>query len=57
MTQIRAHAIKEKGGSVEPFSYERAVGSHDVLVSTHDATDLIYNPSADPASLHSPPSP
>jgi len=57
MTQISAHAIKEKGGSAEPFSYERAVGSHDVLVRTHDATDLIYNPSADPASLHSPPSP
>ena len=32
MTQIRAHAIKEKSGSAEPFSYERAVGSHDVLV-------------------------
>ncbi len=30
--QIRAHAIKEKGGRAEPFSYERAVGSHDVLV-------------------------
>jgi alcohol/geraniol dehydrogenase (NADP+) len=32
MVQIRAHAIKEKSGSAEPFSYERAVGSHDVLV-------------------------
>jgi hypothetical protein len=32
MMQIRAHAIKEKSGSAEPFSYERAVGSHDVLV-------------------------
>ena len=30
--QIRAHAIKRKGGRAEPFSYERAVGSHDVLV-------------------------
>lgn len=30
--QIRAHAIKEQGGRAEPFSYERAVGSHDVLV-------------------------
>ena len=36
ITQIRAHAIKEKGGRAEPFSYERAVGSHDVLVKiTH----------------------
>ena len=26
MVQIRAHAIKEKSGSAEPFSYERAVG-------------------------------
>ena len=32
MMQIRAHAIKEPGGRAEPFSYERAVGSHDVLV-------------------------
>jgi D-arabinose 1-dehydrogenase-like Zn-dependent alcohol dehydrogenase len=30
--QIRAHAIKEKGGRAEPFSYERTVGRHDVLV-------------------------
>ena len=30
--QIRAHAIKEKGGRAEPFLYERAVGSRDVLV-------------------------
>ena len=30
--QIRAHAIKEKGGRAEAFSYERTVGSHDVLV-------------------------
>lgn len=34
--RIRAHAIKEKGGRAEPFSYERAVGSQDVLVKiTH----------------------
>lgn len=34
--QIRAHAIEVKGGMAEPFSYERAVGSHDVLVKiTH----------------------
>ena len=32
MMQIRAHATKEKSGSAEPFSYERAVGSHAVLV-------------------------
>jgi D-arabinose 1-dehydrogenase-like Zn-dependent alcohol dehydrogenase len=30
--RIKAHAIKEQGGRAEPFSYERAVGSHDVLV-------------------------
>jgi D-arabinose 1-dehydrogenase-like Zn-dependent alcohol dehydrogenase len=30
--QIRALAIKEKGGRAEPFSYERAIGGHDVLV-------------------------
>jgi D-arabinose 1-dehydrogenase-like Zn-dependent alcohol dehydrogenase len=30
--QIRAHAIREKGGSAEPFVYERTVGSRDVLV-------------------------
>ena len=30
--QISAHAIKEKSGRAEPFSYERAIGSHDVLV-------------------------
>ncbi len=30
--QIRAHAIREKGGKAEPFLYERALGSHDVLV-------------------------
>jgi D-arabinose 1-dehydrogenase-like Zn-dependent alcohol dehydrogenase len=30
--QIRAHAIKEKGGKAEPFSYEKAVGEFDVVV-------------------------
>jgi hypothetical protein len=30
--RIRAHAIKEKGGMAEPFSYERALGEHDVVV-------------------------
>ena len=30
--QIRAHVIREKSGRAEPFSYERAVGSGDVLV-------------------------
>jgi D-arabinose 1-dehydrogenase-like Zn-dependent alcohol dehydrogenase len=30
--QIRAHAIREKGGRAEPFVYERAVGGRDVLV-------------------------
>jgi D-arabinose 1-dehydrogenase-like Zn-dependent alcohol dehydrogenase len=29
---IRAYAIREKGGKAEPFHYERALGSHDVLV-------------------------
>ena len=32
MRRIRAHAIKEKGGTAEPFSYERAAGEHDVVV-------------------------
>ena len=32
MMRIRALAIKEKGGRAEPFSYERAVGEHDVVV-------------------------
>ena len=41
MVQIRAHAIREKSGSAEPFSYERAVGSHDVLVRiTHLNRDV-----------------
>jgi D-arabinose 1-dehydrogenase-like Zn-dependent alcohol dehydrogenase len=30
--QIRAHAIREKGGRAEPFLYERAVGGHEILV-------------------------
>ena len=30
--EIRAYAIKEKGGTAEPFLYERALGSRDVLV-------------------------
>ena len=30
--RIRAHAIKEKGGRAEPFSYERTVGAQDVVV-------------------------
>ena len=34
--RIRAHAIKQKGGRAEPFSYERTVGEHDVVVKiTH----------------------
>jgi D-arabinose 1-dehydrogenase-like Zn-dependent alcohol dehydrogenase len=32
MKRISAHAIKEKGGAVEPFSYERAPGDRDVVV-------------------------
>jgi D-arabinose 1-dehydrogenase-like Zn-dependent alcohol dehydrogenase len=32
MMQIRAHAITVTGGKAEPFSYERAIGRHDVLV-------------------------
>jgi D-arabinose 1-dehydrogenase-like Zn-dependent alcohol dehydrogenase len=30
--RIRAHAIREKGGLTEPFSYERDLGRRDVLV-------------------------
>lgn len=30
--RVRAHAIKEKGGRAEPFSYERDLGGRDVLV-------------------------
>lgn len=29
---IRAYAIREKGGTAEPFVYEKEVGEHDVLV-------------------------
>jgi D-arabinose 1-dehydrogenase-like Zn-dependent alcohol dehydrogenase len=32
MMRIRAHAIMEKGGKAEPFSYEKSVGEHDVVV-------------------------
>ena len=32
MIEIRAHAIRAKGGTAEPFSYQRALGRHDVLV-------------------------
>ena len=32
MMRIRAHAIKEKGGTAEPFSYDSAPGEHDVVV-------------------------
>jgi D-arabinose 1-dehydrogenase-like Zn-dependent alcohol dehydrogenase len=30
--QIRAYAVREKGGAAEPFLYERALGKRDVLV-------------------------
>ena len=30
--QIRAYAIKEQGGTAEPFQYERTLGDRDVLV-------------------------
>jgi alcohol/geraniol dehydrogenase (NADP+) len=30
--RIRAHAVMEKGGRTEPFSYERDLGGRDVLV-------------------------
>jgi D-arabinose 1-dehydrogenase-like Zn-dependent alcohol dehydrogenase len=32
MMRIRAHAIKEKGGKAEPFSYEKPVREQDVVV-------------------------
>lgn len=32
MIEIRAYAIREKGGTAERFSYQRALGSRDVLV-------------------------
>jgi hypothetical protein len=41
--QISAHAIREKGGKAERFSYQRALGSHDVLVRiTHRARSRIF---------------
>ncbi|MFL5532652.1 MAG: alcohol dehydrogenase catalytic domain-containing protein, partial [Gemmatimonadales bacterium] len=30
--QIRAYAIRKKGGTAEPFRYERTLGGRDVLV-------------------------
>lgn len=34
--KITAHAIKQRGGTAEPFQYERTLGSRDVLVKiTH----------------------
>ena len=34
--RIRAHAIRERGGRTEPFSYDRDLGTRDVLVAiTH----------------------
>jgi hypothetical protein len=30
--QIRAYAIREKGGTAEPFLYERTLGGRDLLV-------------------------
>jgi D-arabinose 1-dehydrogenase-like Zn-dependent alcohol dehydrogenase len=30
--RVRAHAIRERGGRAEPFSYERDLGTRDVLV-------------------------
>lgn len=32
MMEIRAYAIRSKGGAAERFSYQRALGSRDVLV-------------------------
>jgi alcohol/geraniol dehydrogenase (NADP+) len=32
MIRIKAYAIREQGGTVEPFLYERALGSRDALV-------------------------
>jgi D-arabinose 1-dehydrogenase-like Zn-dependent alcohol dehydrogenase len=32
MTTINAYAVTRQGGSAAPFSYQRALGSHDVLV-------------------------
>lgn len=33
MITINAHAVRRQGGAAEPFSYQRALGPHDVLVS------------------------
>ena len=30
--KIKAYAIKEKGGKVEPFTYERTLGRNDILI-------------------------
>jgi alcohol/geraniol dehydrogenase (NADP+) len=36
MTTINAYAVRRQGGAAEPFSYQRALGPNDVLVSvTH----------------------
>jgi D-arabinose 1-dehydrogenase-like Zn-dependent alcohol dehydrogenase len=36
MTTINAYAVKSAGGRAEPWSYQRGLGAHDVLVSvTH----------------------
>src|SRR5262245_73040 len=32
MKTINAYAVRRQGGAAEPFSYERALGPHDVLV-------------------------
>src|SRR5262245_60205639 len=32
ITTINAYAVTRPGGSAEPFSYQRALGSHDALV-------------------------
>ncbi len=32
VTTINAYAVTRQGGTAEPFSYQRAVGSHDALV-------------------------
>ena len=32
MTTINAYAVRHQGGTAEPFSYQRALDVHDVLV-------------------------
>jgi len=32
ITRINAYAVKHRGGQAEPFSYDRTLGTHDVLV-------------------------